>query len=129
MDITLSRILSLIPRKENGKFQHGALAQFARGLGFKDGHIVSEWISGTSVSYKNYLYQIAALHHVSVAWLRGETDDRTPEMVTKNGVSTPKELNEIYPMLTPDRRAYLDRQAQMLWLEQQSGIGAPDSQG
>lgn len=75
MGTTLDRILTLIPKKENGAFKHGALSQFARPLGFKDGHIVSDWIAGNSESYKNYLYQIAALHGVSVEWLRGETDD------------------------------------------------------
>lgn len=75
MDAILKRILTLIPKKENGAFKHGALSQFARPLGFKDGHIVSDWIAGNSESYKNYLYQISALHGVSVNWLRGETDD------------------------------------------------------
>lgn len=75
MDTTLERILTLIPKKENGAFKHGALSQFARPLGFKDGHIVSDWIAGNSESYKNYLYQISALHGVSVEYLRGETDD------------------------------------------------------
>lgn len=75
MDTILKRILTLIPKKENGAFKHGALSQFARPLGFKDGHIVSDWIAGNSESYKNYLYQISALHGVSVNWLRGETDD------------------------------------------------------
>lgn len=75
MDTTLERILTLIPKKENGTFKHGALSQFARPLGFKDGHIVSDWIAGNSESYKNYLYQISALHGVSVEYLRGETDD------------------------------------------------------
>lgn len=75
MDTTLERILTLIPKKENGAFKHGALSQFTRPLGFKDGHIVSDWIAGNSESYKNYLYQISALHGVSVEWLRGETDE------------------------------------------------------
>ena len=75
MDITLERMLTLIPKKENGNFKHGALSQFARSIGFKDGHIVSDWIAGNSESYKNYIYQVSALYHVSVEWLRGETDD------------------------------------------------------
>lgn len=33
------------------------------------------WIKGTSFSYKNKLHEIAAKYHVSVEWLRGETDD------------------------------------------------------
>lgn len=76
MDIILERILSLIPKKENGDFKHGALAGFARSIGFKDGHIISDWIAGNSESYKNYLYQIAAIHNVSVEWLKGETDNK-----------------------------------------------------
>lgn len=77
MDTTLERILTLIPKKENGAFKHGALSQFARPLGFKDGHIVSDWIAGNSESYKNYLYQVAALHGVSVEWLQGKTEDKS----------------------------------------------------
>ena len=83
IDITLKRILSLIPKKEDGKFKHGALSTFARKLGFKDGHIISDWIAGNSTSYLNYLYQISAFYNVSVKWLKGETDiknlDSEPE--------------------------------------------------
>lgn len=75
MSIMQERVLSLIPRKPDGKYVHGAKADFARELGFKSGAIVSDWESGKSDSYKNYLYQISALHGVSVEYLRGETDD------------------------------------------------------
>lgn len=75
MSIMQERVLSLIPRKPDGKYVHGAKADFARELGFKSGAIVSDWESGKSDSYKNYLYQISALHGVSVEWLRGETDE------------------------------------------------------
>ena len=75
MDITLERILSLIPKKGDGKFKHGALAEFARSIGFKDGHIVSDWINGNASSYFNYLFEISAKYGVSVEWLKGETDD------------------------------------------------------
>lgn len=78
MDIMLERVLSLIPKKENGDFKHGAKKKFAVDIGFKSGEIVSDWIAGRSKSYEGYLYQIAALHNVSVEWLRGETDDSTP---------------------------------------------------
>ena len=77
MDITLERMLTLIPKKENGSFKHGALSQFARSIGFKDGHIVSDWIAGNSESYKNYIYQISALYNVSVEWLQGKTEDKS----------------------------------------------------
>lgn len=75
MDIIGKRVFSLIPKKPDGKYKHGAKADFARSLGFKSGAIVSDWESGKSDSYKNYLYQISALYNVSVEWLRGETDD------------------------------------------------------
>lgn len=75
MDIIGERVFSLIPKKPDGKYKHGAKADFARALGFKNGAIVSDWESGKSDSYKNYLYQISALHGVSVEWLRGETDE------------------------------------------------------
>ena len=97
MDIILERILSLIPKKENGDFKHGALAGFARSIGFKDGHIISDWIAGNSESYKNYLYQISAIHNVSVEWLKGETDEKeknpTPEGAELDPVT--RELFEI----------------------------------
>lgn len=76
MDIILERVLSLIPRKEDGKFVFGAQAEFAKKLGFKDGHVISEWIAGKNTSYKNYLYQISDEYGVSVAWLKGESDEQ-----------------------------------------------------
>lgn len=87
MDITLERILSLIPKKEDGKFKHGALSAFARKLGFKDGHIISDWIAGNSTSYLNYLYQISVLYNVSVEWLKGETDIKNPDPQEGAGLS------------------------------------------
>lgn len=79
MDIMLERILSLIPHKPDGKFVHGALKDFANKLDLKSGNIVADWIAGRSSSYKNYIYQIATIYDVSVEWLKGETDDSTPE--------------------------------------------------
>lgn len=78
LDITLERILSLIPKKENGKFKHGALSTFARELGFKDGHIISDWMAGNSKTYMNYLYQISVLKNVSIEWLKGDTNEKRP---------------------------------------------------
>lgn len=78
MDITLTRILSLLPRTPNGKVKYGAKADFARTLGYSDSAVVSMWESGKSESYQNQLYQIASLYNVSVEWLRGETDEKQP---------------------------------------------------
>ena len=75
MDIMLERILSLIPKDNDGKYVHGAKAEFAKSIGYNDGAIVSMWIKGTSTSYKNKLHEIAEKYSVSVKYLRGETDD------------------------------------------------------
>lgn len=75
MDIMLERILSLIPKDDDGKYVHGAKAEFAKSIGYNDGAIVSMWIKGTSTSYKNKLHEISEKYGVSVNWLRGKTDD------------------------------------------------------
>lgn len=73
MDITLERILSLIPKKPDGKFVHGAKKAFADSIG-APANIMNEWERGANKSYRNYIYQIAAKYNVSVEWLQGETD-------------------------------------------------------
>lgn len=78
MDIVLERILSLIPKKENGDFKHGAKSDFARAIGYKDGHIIAMWENGSSDTYRNKLADIALACDVSLEWLKGETDDPTP---------------------------------------------------
>ena len=85
MDVILERILSLIPKKENGTFVHGAKKQFASSLGYTEGNIVSMWESGKSESYKTNLHEISAKYNVSVEWLRGETDEKTPTHEIVNG--------------------------------------------
>lgn len=75
MDIVLERILSLIPKGPDGKYVHGAKTKFAKKIGYNDGAIVAMWENGSSFSYNKKLYQIADQYHVSVEWLRGETDD------------------------------------------------------
>lgn len=115
MDITLERILSLIPKKPDGKFKHGAIAAFARDLGFKDGHIVSDWIAGNATSYNNYLYEIADKYKVSVAWLRGETDIEKPVPTNEDGLTaSQKELIRILPLLTDYEVSVLLATAQSL---------------
>lgn len=125
MDITLQRILSLTPKKENGKFQHGALAEFARKLGFKDGHIVSDWIAGNSTSYLNYLYQISFLYHVSVEWLKGETDEKSPPTPEGEGLSEPWMIEAISLLrqLDPENQRQVFDFAQALLKIQESAGG------
>lgn len=86
MDIVLERILSLLPHDETGKIVRGAKKDFAVSLGYDSGDIVSMWIKGTSTSYKNKLHEIASKYNVSVAWLKGETDDPgIKKDLTENG--------------------------------------------
>ena len=63
MDITLERILSLIPKKPNGDFIHGAKKKFCEKIGAPT-NIVNEWVRGVSKSYRNYLYQTFTLVNV-----------------------------------------------------------------
>lgn len=106
MDITLERILSLIPRKENGDFQHGALKAFANSIGLKSGNLVSDWLKGRSESYKNYIYEVSAKYGVSVEWLKGETDEKKPpvpederilneELISRLVSLTPEEMQKV----------------------------------
>lgn len=74
MDITLERILSLIPQKPDGKYVHGAKTAFAKSIGLKGCESIIAWENGKSDAYKGHLYTIAAVHNVSVEWLKGETD-------------------------------------------------------
>ena len=74
MDITLERILSLLPRKPDGKLVHGAKKAFAESIGLKGGNLISDWEAGRVTSYRNYLYEISDKYNVSVEWLKGETD-------------------------------------------------------
>ena len=106
MDITLERILSLIPKNENGKFKHGSKAEFARNIGYDSGDVVSMWQNGSSVSYKNKLHEISLKYGVSVEWLKGETDEKNPpvpederilneELISRLVSLTPEEMQKV----------------------------------
>lgn len=106
MDITLERILSLIPKNENGKFKHGSKAEFARNIGYDSGDVVSMWQSGSSVSYKKKLHEISLKYGVSVEWLKGETDKKNPpvpederilneELISRLVSLTPEEMQKV----------------------------------
>ena len=106
MDIMLERILSLIPKKENGDFQHGALKAFANSIGLKSGNLVSDWLNGRSESYKNYIYEVSAKYGVTVEWLKGETDEKNPpvpederilneELISRLVSLTPEEMQKV----------------------------------
>ena len=78
MDTTLNRILSLIPKKPDGKFVHGAKKEFCDNIGLP-ANVISEWQRGKCKSYEHHLYKIADVYGVSVEWLKGETDDPSPK--------------------------------------------------
>lgn len=104
MDIVLERILSLLPKKPDGKFVRGSKKEFAQSIGYDSGDIVSMWINGSSTSYNGKLHEISAKYGVSVEWLRGETDKK--EKPAPKGDGT-KEIEAIFNQLTPSRRAKL----------------------
>lgn len=89
MDKTLERVLSLLPRKEDGSFAHGAKKEFAQNIGYSSGEIVSMWINGSSSSYKAKLHEIALKYNVSVEWLEGQTDEKIPHAVQWNSEGDP----------------------------------------
>ena len=84
MDITLERIFSLLEKKPNGKYVHGAKKKFCESIGAPP-NIMPEWENGRNRSYRNYLYQISAVYNVSVEWLKGETDEKTKKAAPADG--------------------------------------------
>ena len=107
MDITLERILSLIPKNENGKFKHGSKAEFARNIGYDSGDVVSMWQSGSSVSYKKKLHEISLKYGVSVEWLKGETDEKNPPVPEDERILNEKLISRLVS-LTPEEMQKVD---------------------
>lgn len=99
MDITLERILSLIPHKPDGKFVHGAKKEFCNKLNI-DPSMLSQWINGKSKSYSDYLYQIAEVHNISVSWLMGETDDPAPKEKATGNTDILQLLRDSIPLMS-----------------------------
>ncbi len=106
MDIMLSRILSLIPTKENGDFVHGEKKKFAEKIGLRSGNVISDWMSGRSSSYSNYIYEIAAIYGVSVEWLKGETDEKSPPPVGDGLSEMQREAIELIKNLSDEQLRY-----------------------
>lgn len=87
MEESLKRILSLIPKKEDGKFVHGAKKAFCKKIGAPT-NIVNEWERGVSKSYRNYYYQISDAYGVSVEWLKGgDGKKKSPPQTTRAGTT------------------------------------------
>ena len=82
MDILLERMLSLIPRKPDGKYVHGAKKEFCEKIGAPT-NIISEWETGKTHSYRRYIHAVSQVYGVSLEWLRGESEQKekptTPE--------------------------------------------------
>ena len=98
MDITLERILSLLPHKPDGKFVHGAKKTFADSLELPH-NIVMEWESGNSRSYRKYLYEISAKYNVSVEWLKGESNIKE-----KSTCYMENDISRLFAQLTPQNK-------------------------
>lgn len=107
LDIMLERILSLIPRKENGKYAHGAKKQFAESIGYNGGEIVSMWEKGDSKSYQGKIHEIASVYDVSVEWLKGETDEKKPLAVSDEGRLNQELIGRLV-QLTPEELEKVD---------------------
>ena len=99
MDIVLERMLSLIPKKPDGRFVHGALKEFANSVGLKSGNLISDWMNGRSTSYLNYVYTVSSVYNVSVDWLYGKTDQKEkPDLREEIGPNKAKLLKELEDM-------------------------------
>lgn len=118
--IELERILSLLPKKEDGDFVRGAKKEFAESIGYDSGDIVSMWLNGSSESYLKKLHEISAKYNVSVEWLKGETDDQTPAWQKESPPQGGEPIHpEWYGELTPDEREQVRRYAEFLIAERQ----------
>lgn len=107
MDIVLERILSLIPKKENGKFVHGSLKNFANSIGLQSGTLISDWMAGRSKSYKNYVYEISIKHGVSVDWLLGKTEgkEKPAPILESDLTEKQREVLRLYDSASPATQA------------------------
>lgn len=105
MEVTLERILSLIPTKPNGTFVHGEKKRFAESIGLKSGNLISDWIAGKSTSYNSYVYEIADKYNVSVEWLKGETDIKEKPAPKGELSGKAAELVELFEKASPELRA------------------------
>lgn len=114
MDITLQRILSLLPKKEDGSFVRGAKKDFATSIGYDSGDIVSMWIKGTSTSYYGKIHEIAAKYHVSVEYLTGETDSPEIKKDTTLSGDVDAELKYIWNNIDDADREFLLANARLL---------------
>lgn len=104
MDITLERILSLIPKKPDGNYVHGAKKKFCESIGAPT-NIISEWEAGKTKSYRNYLFAISARCNVSVEWLEGKTDIKNKPTAQGDELSElQRKALELFDLVPEDRQ-------------------------
>ena len=101
----LGRILSLIPKKSNGEFRHGAKAQFCRSINISS-QTLSDWISGRSTSFMDKLFQISVVHHVPLEWL--ETGKTVEEAVDEDRADWMEEREMLQTIRDKDLRNMMD---------------------
>ena len=98
MDILLERMLSLIPKKPDGKYVHGAKKIFCEKIGAPT-NIISEWESGKTKSYRNYVHAVAMAYGVSVEWLKGESEQKENPTVKDGEVEKDPLIEEALRLL------------------------------
>ena len=104
MDVFFDRIAPLIIQARNALVTD---AEMEREMGLP-AHSINKWFTGKYKSYKNYLRQIAKYFHVSVDYLIGETDDKTPVPTNEDGLSEKqRELIQLVRSLPPAEVDYL----------------------
>lgn len=100
MDIILNRIIDEMKAQRKKQFE---LTDF---LGLNH-NTFGNWKSGLNSSYKKYLHAIANFLGVSVEYLKGETEDKTPPAQNSEG-SLDDELIRRLCLLTPEEQRRVD---------------------
>lgn len=129
MDIILERILSLIPRKANGDFEHGAKKEFAQSIGFKGGEIISDWIAGRNKSYVKHIHVIAERYGVSTEWLTGRSDQKEKTAAgSSDGLSDEESIFlDQFRLMSEEERKFLLAQMRGVTSSRASSPFAPES--
>jgi len=128
MEIMLQRILSLIPKKADGKYVHGAKKDFCERIGAPT-NIVSEWEKGKTKSYRNYVYVIAAQYGVSVQWLTGESDEKEIAAAgSSDGLSDEESIFlDQFRLMSEEERKFLLAQMRGVTSSRASSPSGPES--
>lgn len=107
MDKTLSRIVELVWSKRSNRKN---LADY---LGISP-NVISDWKSGKNKSYPKYIVKISCFFGVSLDWLLGLSDEKTPP-ADNGGGSIREELISRIRGLSQDQLKQAD--SYVRWLE------------